>query len=401
MRITETIKQYLLDRKDPRVSWPEINDLEAVAAERGWKYEEVLPATIQTCPSAKGLTEDFLRWVDQGPKLLRVHRDARRGLQFSRHWAGSLHSTTRYKMDKVLRCAIPGAGIQPHGGGVFTDRNEWVKEAFFLANAPRQSELPKVEPKTLDGKFISLLTIWGEKNMGHYFFDAMLRVTLFEDLSQYRFLVPAHLHAWHKGLYEVAGIKPEQLVPIEAPWIRVEELNVCHTSDTGSKPRAELLLKFRDLALKNTNSQNPPRRDRRIFVDRSGAKRRKMARQDELKGVLAERGFEIIRWEDYSIADQVRIASETNVMIGPHGTSLLNSLFCKPGAKLMEIFNPAWWDTTTLRQCCLAGHDFWYCFGENVNSEYDTAIDPKKLARVLDYMLETEGHDPSPEEMAR
>jgi hypothetical protein len=67
----------------------------------------------------------------------------------------------------------------------------------------------------------------------------------------------------------------------------------------------------------------------------------------------------------------------------------------------MEILNPSWWDTATLRQCTLAGHEFWYCFGENVSSEYDTAISPKKLARVLDYMLETGGSDPAPEEVSR
>lgn len=401
MRIRETLKEFLLDRRDPRVSWPEIHDLAAVAPGRGWNYQEVLPETIQTCPSAKGLAEDFLLWIDHGTRLLKMHRDARRGLHYSRHWAGALHSTTRYRMDKVLRCAIPSAAVSAHGGGVLSDRNEWIKEAYFVSTPPRQSQVPRAEKKPKEGRFISLLTIWGEKNLGHYFFDAMLRVTLFENLGDYRFLVPAHLHAWHKGLYEVAGITEDQLVPIEAPWVRVEELNVCHTSNSGSKPRKELLLNFRDLALKNTSSLAPARRDRRIFVDRSGAKRRKMARQNELEPVLKERGFEIIRWEDHSIAEQVRIAAETNVMVGPHGTSLLNSLYCQPGAKLMEIFNPEWWDTTTLRQCTLAGHEFWYCFGENVSSEYDTVINPKKLARVLDYMLETDGWDPAPEEISR
>ena len=60
MRLTETLKEFWQDRRDPRVQWPEIEDLEKVATERWWKYEEVFPATIQTCPSAKGLSEDFL-----------------------------------------------------------------------------------------------------------------------------------------------------------------------------------------------------------------------------------------------------------------------------------------------------------------------------------------------------
>ena len=38
---------------------------------------------------------------------------------------------------------------------------------------------------------MSLMTIWGGKNMGHFFFDSMLRVTLFDRLDDLRFLVPA------------------------------------------------------------------------------------------------------------------------------------------------------------------------------------------------------------------
>ncbi|MEO6846655.1 MAG: hypothetical protein ABI443_04505, partial [Chthoniobacterales bacterium] len=56
-----------------------------------------------------------------------------------------------------------------------------------------------------------------------------------------------------------------------------------------------------------------------------------------------------------------------------------------------------WWDAATLRQSTLAGHEFWYSFGENVSTDFDTTITPAKLARVLDYMLESGGMDIPPE----
>ena len=116
--------------------------------------------------------------------------------------------------------------------------------------------------------------------------------------------------------------------------------------------------------------------------------------QKELEPVLADRGFEIIQWESLSMADQVRLAAETNIMVGPHGTSLLNSVYSEPGIKILEIFNPLWWDATTLRQCSLMGHEFWYCFGENASPDYDMTVDHRKLARVLDYMLDAPVTDP-------
>lgn len=160
-------------------------------------------------------------------------------------------------------------------------------------------------------------------------------------------------------------------------------------------PRAEMLKRFRDLALTNVVPTPPARRNRRIFIDRSAAKRRKLANQDELKPVLEERGFEIVQWESLTMPEQVRLAAETEIFAGPHGTSLLNSIYAQPGAKLLEIINPHWWDAATLRQCALMGHQFWYCFGENVSRDHDTRIEPRKLARVLDYMLGGPGVDPA------
>ncbi|MEI9897636.1 MAG: hypothetical protein WDN28_28200 [Chthoniobacter sp.] len=47
------------------------------------------------------------------------------------------------------------------------------------------------------------------------------------------------------------------------------------------------------------------------------------------------------------------------------------------------------------------GHEFWYCFGEDASRDHDTSIDPRKLARVLDAMLDAPQTDPLFQELAR
>lgn len=209
-------------RTDPIVVFPQLTDLETAASERGWPYEEVLPASIQVCPGAHALAEDFLQWVERGPHLVRVHRDAWRGLNFGRNWAAYLHSYRRYPMDKVFRCVIPEATVVSVEGAVLTDRGEYATEANYIVPSLRRSQVAAPRTKPKEGRFISLITVWGEKNMGHFFFDAMLRVTVFDRLEDYRFLVPAELQPWHRGLFEVTGIQPHQLVPAERPFTRVE-----------------------------------------------------------------------------------------------------------------------------------------------------------------------------------
>ena len=393
-----SIRDYLelqwRNRVDPVVSFPELTDLEAVAREREWDYQPVLPASIQVCPGARALSEDFLRWVEDGRHLLRVHRDANRGPLFGKNWAAYLHSVRRYHMDKVFSCRVPHVRVTTGDGAVLTDRDELIREANLVGSSLRRSRYAAATSKTRPGRYVSLMTIWGAKNMGHFFFDAMLRVTLFDRLDDLRFLVPAKLQPFHEGLIELAGIKPHQLESADDAFTAVEELVACHIATEGSMPRAELLQRFSRLARANVVPVPPARRNRRIFVDRSAAKRRKMANQKDLEPVLAERGFELVQWESLSMAEQVRLAAETEIMAGPHGTSLLNSIYCDPGAKVLEIINPHWWDAATLRQCTLMGHEFWYCFGENVSKEHDMAIEPQKLARVLDCLLEGSQTDP-------
>jgi hypothetical protein len=382
------IEQKRRNRVDPVASFPEITDLQTAAQERGWCYRLVFPTAVQISPPALCLSEDFLKWIDEGKAMLRMHRDRDRGSDFARNWAAYLHSERRYRMDKVFTCHIPNARVVTGDGTVLTEGGELAREAGLVSCSLRKSQYAAATSKTRPGRYISLMTIWGAKNMGHYFFDAMLRVTLFDRLDEFRFLVPKNMLPFHRGLIEVAGIKPEQLEPVDDTLTAVEELAACHIATEGSMPRAELLQRFRKLALANVVPVPPARRNRRLFIDRSLAKRRKIANQKALEPVLAERGFEIVQWEQLSMPEQVRLAAQTEIMVGPHGTSLLNSVYSEPGIKVLEIFNPIWWDAATLRQCCLMGHEFWYCFGENVSADYDTSIDPRKLARVLDAMLE-------------
>lgn len=383
------------------VRFPSQENLAELARDRGWEYREILPPSIQVSHGARALGEDFLRWAEHGQDLLRVHRDAVRGREFGRFWASYLHSVQRYPMDAVFRCTVPGATVIQHGGGVLSDRHEVLPEAFFISNLLRKSDLQNASHKPLPGKYVSLLTIWGDRNLGHFFFDAILRTAVFDDLSGYQFLVPAVLHPWHMGLLELAGISPDKLVPVRVRSVVVEELEVARISRAGSMPRQELLLAFRERARRAAGVKAGLKPFRRLFVDRSLAKRRKLLNQASLENVLSDRGFELIRWEEYSIHDQVRIASEASMIAGPHGTNLLNSIYSAPGAKLLEIVNPRWWDAATLRQATLIGHEFWYCFGEDASPDHDLTIDPKKLAKVLDYMLDAPVCEEPPEKTGK
>ncbi len=77
-------------------------------------------------------------------------------------------------------------------------------------------------------------------------------------------------------------------------------------------------------------------RGRRIFVGRS-EKLRSMVNQEELHALFAKHGFELVHPEKLSFREQVRLFNEAECVAGAHGSVFINVLFCKPGAKVINL----------------------------------------------------------------
>jgi len=76
----------------------------------------------------------------------------------------------------------------------------------------------------------------------------------------------------------------------------------------------------------------------RIYISRSG--RRKVINESELIAVLRKYDFTIIEDKPRSVSEQVSIYYNASFIIGPHGASFSNIIWCRPGTHLMELFSP-------------------------------------------------------------
>ncbi len=85
----------------------------------------------------------------------------------------------------------------------------------------------------------------------------------------------------------------------------------------------------------------------RIYVSRSSRGSRNIANEAEIVKALQARGFEIIEFEDYSVAGQAELMASADVVVGVHGAGFTNVSFCRPGTKVVEIFGdyvvPCYW----------------------------------------------------------
>ena len=78
----------------------------------------------------------------------------------------------------------------------------------------------------------------------------------------------------------------------------------------------------------------------RVYISRSS--RRRILNETDLRAVLKKYDIDYIEDTPRSIAEQVAIYRNASFIIGPHGASFTNILWCRPGTHLVELFAPSY-----------------------------------------------------------
>ncbi|HSW76610.1 MAG TPA: glycosyltransferase family 61 protein, partial [Candidatus Saccharimonadales bacterium] len=80
---------------------------------------------------------------------------------------------------------------------------------------------------------------------------------------------------------------------------------------------------------------------KKVFIsrkDRCPSVGRGLINEDEVFKLLQKQGFERYVLSQLSFLQQVELFNNADVIVGTHGAGFTNILFCKPGAKVFEIF---------------------------------------------------------------
>lgn len=156
---------------------------------------------------------------------------------------------------------------------------------------------------------------------GADFRDALIAYPLFNTLYEREYLA-------------LLGIQPEQVVDSRKADITFDE---CVLADIGHwfYPNVADIMALRKQVLAQIPATTLPRN--RIYVSRSG--RRRIINEAELINLLKKYDFEIIQDTPRSVAEQIAIYRRASFIVGPHGASLTNLLWCEPDAQLLELFS--------------------------------------------------------------
>jgi len=142
------------------------------------------------------------------------------------------------------------------------------------------------------------------------------------------------------------------------------------------------------LRARHAAADAPPGRP--IYIARLAATARPLGNEAAVAALAESLGYEILDPSTLSFADQVRRFAATRVVVGPHGSGLVNAAFCEAGSLLLELrpLNRAGQSPTledSYRRIAAVGRLFYDCaIFPNPPDTEAWQVDLDRTARILE-----------------
>jgi Glycosyltransferase 61 len=180
----------------------------------------------------------------------------------------------------------------------------------------------------------------GHTNYAHWLTDNLVYLYLYVTKLKpegIKIVLPDSLLGFARETVELLGITSEDTIVAGDEILNFNELYFSDTIYFGEIPAilrdAADYLKQRAFEL-----DVPGSADRLVYISRPDATARPLMNNEELEAKLSSIGFDIVATGTLTLRDQIKLFAETRVVVGQHGAGLMNSIFCQPGALLIELF---------------------------------------------------------------
>jgi capsular polysaccharide biosynthesis protein len=285
---------------------------------------------------------------------------------------------------EAFRAVLPNARIAGEEPVVLTgDLDVLLESAFDLYQLERNpvmsGRLPR--PARVDGPYACLVNQWCGAYF-HWVLDTLPRASLLPlaEMPELRVVVPDRQSSFHTQSLDMIGVPHERRVRYDRTQLIVGELWFPSLGRTGNPPR--WLVEW----LRSTFAPAPPSEaSRRLYVSRADAPGRRVHNEAEVRAMLERHGFEVFEGTGMPFAEQMRVFSETSVIVGPHGAGLVNC-FAATGAILIELIEPRYLNGCYYALADAAGHDYWFLMAESSGAS-DLRVDVRRLEATLEAAL--------------
>lgn len=213
-----------------------------------------------------------------------------------------------------------------------------IHPVFKRSNLPNAAYTPET---------VAVLTFAWSRNYFHWMVDVLGRIDLLRRSGLHidKYLITDDgASRFQEETLALMGIPREKVVRsyeglhLKAARLVVPSLQPYWLEPFVANPLPKWGTDFlREQLLKNVNPQ-PLSGYERIYISRGDAKHRKVLNESEAMKLLAARGFREVSLGTMSVADQVRLFASAKCIVAPHGASLTNLMFCRPGTQVVDIY---------------------------------------------------------------
>ncbi|MEH7480114.1 glycosyltransferase family 61 protein [Neobacillus drentensis] len=289
--------------------------------------------------SVKDWVEANVESVSQGAVFKEIYSET----SFSRRMK---RPPTRYptKLEGGSVGVIPNGRVWGLNGAIVTPDNHLIWDASLEFVLPRSNHsifkeeaLPPISHHY--GQIADLTHVVG-RNYYHWMYEVIPRIHLLQQsgINVERYIVksePDHIPFQSETLYYL-GITNDQLIKTHCGFhIQADHLVVPSQPSFATKWGYDFL---RKTFLKEDNMNSTEKM--RIYISRKWS--RIITNESDLWDLLKQYGFIKVELETLSVAEQARLFSTAEVIVGAHGAGLANLTFCRPDTKVIEIFTPTY-----------------------------------------------------------
>jgi hypothetical protein len=192
---------------------------------------------------------------------------------------------------------------------------------------------------------------------------------------------------WVRETLSLVGV--DNVVPLDVPVARADRLIVSSCREGVPRNRSvyepsRADIDWLNLEMKSRAPSTSVECSDRIYISRENFsdRGRHVANREELERVLEEFDIDICTPETLSIADQIRLYENANLIMGAHGAGLTNMIFSED-ACIIEFLNKGYPAYQHLAQLCGHEYQFLHCEGGG-NHHTPIEVDVTELRKLLD-----------------
>ena len=310
---------------------------------------------------------------------------------FERNQTYPLYDRILYRIPQVKIRGKSGLLILPDGS--VCHHNAWSLD--HITGSPDYLTPwrgPVVHQK---GNYVTLIFYWGLWYY-HWFNDVLS--TLHENLDllpkDTLFILPAEAKAHHLASLDLLGIGPERRLLFDGSEMWVLENLWFQPPAVHPDDQTPGAMPWLGRTLSAGIARDETEKPLRLYISRRHVPTRVVVNEEELLPILQRHGFIVVATEKLSLAEQIRLFRNAEVIIGPHGSGLTNMIYAAPGTPVLELFSVEnirrhYW--ALAHECGLPYH---FQTGKSVLgklSDPDMRIDPAGVEAWIVSMLPSRG----------